>query len=208
MKSIENLKWRYATKKFDSQKKLSKDQLDVLIEAFNLTATSYGLQPLHLVVVNDQKMKDAMIEASYGQRQVADASAVLVLCTKDVDSAFIENYFKLVKDIRSTPDEILAPFKNQLTSSFDKKTKDEVFQWAKNQAYIALGNLMNVCAVERIDSCPMEGFVPQRIDELLGLEEKNLKSVLLLPVGYRHDDDLFATMKKVRRSQQEMVTHV
>lgn len=208
MKSIENLKWRYATKKFDADKKIPQQQLAILVEAFNLTATSYGLQPLHLVVVSDQKVKNSMIEASYGQRQVADASEVLVLCTKEVDESFIENYFNLVKQVRSTPDQVLAPFKDQLTSSFSSKTKDEVFQWAKNQVYIALGNLMAVCAQERIDSCPMEGFIPERIDEILSLKKQHLRSVLLLPVGYRHQEDMFATMKKVRRSQQEMVSHV
>jgi len=208
MKSIENLKWRYATKKFDAEKRIPEQLLNILVESFNLTATSYGLQPLHLVVVSDQEVKNSMIEASYGQRQVADASEVLVLCTKQVDTAFIENYFNLVKKVRSTPDEVLAPFKDQLTSSFSTKTNEEIFQWAKNQAYIALGNLMAVCAQERIDSCPMEGFIPDRIDEILDLKKQNLRSVLLLPVGYRHQEDMFAIMKKVRRSQQEMVSHV
>ncbi|WOI21504.1 NAD(P)H-dependent oxidoreductase [Nonlabens ulvanivorans] len=208
MKSIDNLQWRYATKKFDCQKTLTTDQIDTLVQAFNLTATSYGLQPCRMIVVQNQKIKNAMVEKAFGQKQVADCSAVLVLCTKHVDVEYVNEYFELVKKIRSTPDEVLKPFKNQLTQSFSEKQKVEVEQWSKNQAYIALGNLMTVCAQERIDSCPMEGFLPEQIDELLDLQKQGLKSVLLLPVGYRAKDDVFSKMEKVRRPQQEMVQYV
>ncbi|EAS19288.1 nitroreductase [Flavobacteria bacterium BBFL7] len=208
MKSIDNLQWRYATKKFDNNRSLTTDQLDTLTQAFNLTATSYGLQPCRLIVVQNQEIKNAMVEKAFGQRQVADASAVLVLCTKTIDVDYVNEYFELVKKIRNTPDEIIAPFKNQLTQSFSEKKRDEVEQWSKNQAYIILGNLMTVCAQERIDSCPMEGFLPKQIDELLGLTSQGLKSVLLLPVGHRAQDDMFSKMEKVRRPQQEMVQYV
>lgn len=208
MKSIENLQWRYATKKFDPSKKLVQDQVETLVQTFNLTATSYGLQPCRLVVVQNQEVKDAMVEKAYGQRQVSDCSAVLVLCTRHVDVDYVNEYFNLVQQIRNTPDEVLKPFKDMLTTSFSSKQVEEVEQWAKNQAYIALGNLMTVCAQERIDSCPMEGFIPAQIDELLDLEKQGLKSVLLLPVGYRAQDDMFADFKKVRRPQQEMVRYV
>lgn len=208
MKSIENLEWRYATKKFDDQKDLNDAQIKLLARAFNLTATSYGLQPCRMLVVQSQELKDAMVEKCYGQRQVADASAVLVICTKHIGVQEVEQYFELVKKIRNTPDEVLKPFKNQLTTSFSQKSKEEVEQWSRNQAYIALGNLMTVCAQERIDSCPMEGFIPEKIDELLDLNSKGLKSVLLMPVGYRATDDMFADFKKVRREQHEMVEYV
>lgn len=208
MKSIENLQWRYATKKFDNNKHLTQEQLNTLAEAFNLTATSYGLQPCRMIMVSSQEVKNAMVEKAYGQRQVADASAVLVICTKHVDVAYVKDYFKLVQQVRNTPDEVLKPFKEMLTSTFSTMQIEEVKQWSKNQAYIALGNLMTVCAQERIDSCPMEGFIPTQIDELLGLKEKGLTSVLLLPVGHRAPDDMFADLKKVRRPQQEMVDYV
>ncbi len=208
MKSIENLEWRYATKKFDNQKQLSKEQLELLAQTFNLTATSYGLQPCRMMIVTSQEVKEAMIEKSYGQRQVVDASAVLVLCTTHVDVDYVNDYFNLVKKIRQTPDEVLKPFMDMLISTFSQKEVEEVEQWSKNQAYIALGSLMTVCAQERIDSCPMEGFIPEQIDELLGLKKQGLKSVLLLPVGHRAQDDMFADFKKIRRPQQEMVQYV
>ena len=208
MNSIESLKWRYATKKFDPAKNIEKKQLDVLAQAFNLTATSYGLQPCRLVVVIDQDIKDKMVAHSYGQLQVKDASAVLVLCTTAVNESYIKDYFSLVKKQRNTPDEILKPFEDFLTDTFSKKELDEVESWARNQAYLILGNLLTVCAQEQIDSCPMEGFVPEKIDELLGLSEVGLKSTLLLPVGHRATDDMMSQLKKVRRPQQEMVSYI
>ena len=208
MNSIESLKWRYATKKFDPAKNIEKKQLDVLAQAFNLTATSYGLQPCRLVVVIDQDIKDKMVAHSYGQLQVKDASAVLVLCTTAVNESYIKDYFSLVKKQRNTPDEILKPFEDFLTDTFSKKELDEVEAWARNQAYLILGNLLTVCAQEQIDSCPMEGFVPEKIDELLGLSEVGLKSTLLLPVGHRAADDMMSQLKKVRRPQQEMVSYI
>ncbi|MFT6096496.1 MAG: nitroreductase [Nonlabens sp.] len=208
MNSIESLQWRYATKKFDSQKSLDKSQLEVLAQAFNLTATSYGLQPCRLVIVQDQDLKDKMVPLSYGQLQVKDASAVLVICTTAVDANYVKDYFSIVKKERNTPDEVIQPFQDFLTNTFSKKEVVETEQWAKNQAYLILGNLLTVCAQQQIDSCPMEGFVPEEIDQLLGLQEKGLKSTLLLPVGYRSNDDAMSQLKKVRRPQQEMVSFV
>ncbi len=208
MNSIESLQWRYATKKFDPARKIEVDQLELLATAFNLTATSYGLQPCRLVIVQDQGIKDKMVAHSYGQLQVKDASAVLVLCTTAVDSNYIKEYFSLVKKQRNTPDEVLQPFEDFLTNSFSKKEVEEVESWARNQAYLILGNLLTVCAQEQIDSCPMEGFVPEKVDELLGLPEVGLKSTLLLPVGYRAGDDMMSQLKKVRRPQQEMVSYI
>ncbi|AGC75311.1 nitroreductase [Nonlabens dokdonensis] len=208
MNSIESLKWRYATKKFDPAKKIEVSQLELLAQAFNLTATSYGLQPCRLVVVQDQDVKDKMVAHSFGQLQVKDASAVLVLCTTAVDKNYIKDYFSIVKKQRNTPDEVLKPFEDFLTDTFSKKEVEEVETWARNQAYLILGNLLTVCAQEQIDSCPMEGFVPEKVDELLGLSKVGLKSTLLLPVGYRAADDMMSELKKVRRPQQEMVSYI
>jgi nitroreductase/dihydropteridine reductase len=208
MNSIESLQWRYATKKFDSEKNLDKSQLELLAQAFNLTATSYGLQPCRLVIVQDQDLKEKMVPLSYGQLQVKDASAVLVICTTAVDANYVKDYFSIVKKERNTPDEVIQPFQDFLANTFSKKEVVETEQWAKNQAYLILGNLLTVCAQQQIDSCPMEGFVPEQVDQLLGLEEQGLKSILLLPVGYRSEDDGMSQLKKVRRPQQEMVSFV
>jgi nitroreductase len=204
-KSIENLKWRYATKNFDPSQNLETTQLELMAEAFNLTATSYGLQPCRLVVLNNKVLQEKMLPMAYGQRQVLDASAVLILCTVAVDDGYVGRYFDLVQKVRDTSSETLAPFRKQLEDRFTQMEHDQVEAWAKNQAYISLGNLMTICAQERIDSCPMEGFIPAQVDELLGLSDQGLKSVLLLPIGYRKEDDMFAAMKKVRLPLEDSV---
>ncbi len=206
MNSIENLQWRYAVKKFDENKSLSQAQINILKEAFNLTATSYGLQPIKMVVINNKEIQQQLVEYSWNQPQVAQVSHLLVLCVpKEYSTKDVENYFTLVKEIRNTSDEILDPFKTMLTSSIGSKTQEELLIWNKNQAYIALGNLMTVAANEQIDSCPMEGFIPEKYDEILGLEKHNLTSVLVLPVGFRAEDDYMKDLKKVRRKTEEVI---
>ena len=209
MNSIENLQWRYAVKKFDTTKELSKVQLDILKQAFNLTATSYGLQPLKLVVINNKEIQKELVAHSWNQPQVYEASHVLVICIpSEFTSKDVENYFTLVKKIRNTEDKILNPFKEFLASEISNKTKKELLHWNKNQAYLALGNLLTVCANEKIDSCPMEGFIPEKYDEVLNLKSHGLKSVLVLPVGFRAKDDYMATLEKVRKSVSESIIEI
>ena len=206
MQSVEALQWRYATKKFDSKKTITPEKLDILKRAFNLTATSYGLQPLKLIVVRNEELQQKLQEASYNQKQLSTASHVLVICIElEVNKSFIENYFKYVRDIRNTPDDILDPFKESLIGDFEKKPLEEIYTWATHQAYLVLGTLLTVCAIEGIDSCPMEGFEPKKYDEILNLKEHNLCSVLALPIGYRSQDDFFAELKKVRRPLEETI---
>ena len=206
MNSIQALKWRYATKSFDPAHLLSEEKILILKKAFNLTATSYGLQPLKMVVVQDKQIQEKLRQASYGQRQLDTASHVLVICIeKEVGKDFIENYFKYVRDIRKTPDDILHPFRENLIRDFEKKQGEEVRIWATHQAYLVLGTLLTVCAVEGIDSCPMEGFEGDKFDEILDLQKHNLQSVLVLPIGRRANDDFFADLKKVRRPLSETI---
>ena len=204
--TIENLEWRYAVKRFDEQRMLSDEQVEVLKKAFNLTATSYGLQPIKLVVLSDKKLQRALVEHSYNQQQVGQASHVLILCVeKNVDSRYISSYFERVKQVRGTSDEVLDPFKQALVEDFSKKAPAEILEWAKKQVYLAMGNLLTICAMERIDACPMEGFIPSEYDRLLDLESRGLTSVLVLPVGYRASDDMFSGFKKVRRKMNDSI---
>lgn len=206
MKSVKALKWRYATKKFDSEKILPAGKIEILKKAFNLTATSYGLQPLKLVVVKNKELQQQLMSASYNQKQIGTASHILVICIeRSVGKDFIENHFKTVQDIRKTPEEILHPYRESLIGDFEQKPVDEIKIWATHQAYLVMGTLLTVCAVEEIDSCPMEGFEPEKYNELLGLEKYHLEAVLALPVGYRSEDDFFAELKKVRRPLEETV---
>ena len=206
MSIINQLKWRYATKSFDKERSLSDGQIQMLKEAFNLTATSYGLQTLKMVVVKDRDLRAKVLPNAYNQAQVVDCSHLLVLCIQDeINKGDVDSHFENVQKIRQTPDEVLDPFKTQLSSTIEQMPNDQKRAWAKNQAYIALGNLMTVCAVEEIDSCPMEGFLPEKVDEVLQLQKYGLKSVLLLPVGYRSEEDFFSGLKKVRKPVAETV---
>ena len=209
MNIIDSLKWRYAVKKFDTDKELSKAQVNTLKEAFNLTATSYGLQPLKLIIIKNKVVQEKLVPFSWNQPQVLQASHLLVICIQDnYTTKEVENYFNLVQKIRNTPDAVINPFKKFLTAEISKKTQEELYISNKNQAYIALGNLLTVCAYEEIDSCPMEGFTPEKYDEILDLKKDNLKSVLVLPVGFRAADDYMKDLSKVRKDLSESVIEI
>lgn len=209
MNILESLQWRYATKKFDATSSISNEELNILKEAFNLTATSYGLQPIKMLVVENKELREQLVPHSYGQRQVADASHLFVICIqKDFTVEDIEAYFNLIKKIRNTDDKVLDPFKKNVINIFSQKPIEDIQQASKFQAYLALGNLLTVCASLKIDSCPMEGFNPAKFDEVLELEAKNLHSVLLLPVGKRANDDYMSSEKKVRKPISETVIDI
>lgn len=209
MTTIDSLQWRYAVKKFDETKFLSEEKINTLKQAFNLTATSYGLQPLKLIVIKNKEIQQQLVEHSWNQAQVVQASHLLVLCIPTVyKEKAADEYFDLIKKIRNTPDEILNPFREYLTNDLNSKSQEELFLWNKNQAYIALGNLLTVCAIEAIDSCPMEGFKADQYDDILELKKQNLSSILVLPVGYRAEDDYMKDLKKVRKDIKDAVIEI
>ena len=203
---IKSLNKRYAVKKFDRSRKLSDQMVDEILEAARLTATSYGLQLMKVVLVKDQNLREKLVNCSFGQRQVLDASHLLVLCRlKELDLSHFENYVNKMATIRGVSLESLDGFKNMMVNSILTKSKDEQEVWMDKQVYIELGNLLTTCAVLGVDSCPMEGFISEEYDECLQLSEQNLKAVLVLPIGYRADDDKNASLKKVRRSSDDFI---
>ena len=209
MSIINSLEWRYATKKFDPLKKLSNEKISTLKKAFNLTATSFGLQPIKMIVISNKELQEKFIELSYFQHQVADASHLLVFCIEnDTTTKDINNYFDLEIKTRNVEEEVVSKFRSQLIDMYKNKSIDEKRLSAIYQTYIVLGNLMTVCAVEEIDSCPMEGFIPEKVDELLNLKEQNLQSILLMPVGYRASDDLMSSLKKVRKKETDIIIEI
>lgn len=206
MTIIESLQWRYATKKFDEAKLLSDKKIAILKEAFNLTATSFGLQTIKLIVIQNKELRSNLVAPAYYQKQVLDASHLLVFCVQtDVLDADVDAHFDNINLIRDTTETILAPYRANLKRIIQNMTQQERIDWSIKQAHIALGNIMTVCAVEQIDSCPMEGFDNEQFDSILNLKDINLKSVLLLPVGYRAEDDMFANFKKVRKQVSDAV---
>ncbi len=206
MNVIKSLEWRYACKKFDEKKKLTEIQIETLKKAFNLTPTSFGLQPVKMLIIDSKELKEKIFPHSFYQAQVTTCSHLIVLCIDTiVDEKTVDAYFDLEKDVRGTSEEIVGEFRRQLKDMYKNKSKEEIEQSSIYQTYIILGNLMTVCALENIDTCPMEGFIPEKIDEILNLSDKNLKSVLMLPVGYRAEDDFMSKMKKVRKPLEIMI---
>ncbi len=207
---LEDLQWRYACKKYDSSKKIAKEDLNTILHALNLTATSLGFQLLKCVVVENQALKDALVDCAYGQRQVADCSELLVLCRyDDVEDSDIDEYVNRTAHLRNfdPSSSKIQGFKKMIQGAIPE-AKERRIHWMENQVYIALGNLLNVCAQLRIDACPMEGFAPEKVDALLDLPSLGLRSVLLCPVGYRHSEDPYASQPKVRKSLSNFVVSI
>lgn len=210
MKIVESLKWRYATKIFDPEKKLSQKQVDGILEVLNLTPTSYGLQPLKFIRVVNPKIREQLVEASWNQKQVAEASDLIVICIENqLTENAIDQYIERVANTRDQ--EKNSPrfdsFKKMLMKIVEWSAEDYQ-NWAKKQAYIALGNLMTACAVEQIDACPMEGFEPEKYDEILNLNEAGLSSVLVCPIGFRSEKDSNSELAKVRKEHHEIIIEI
>jgi len=209
MNSLKGLKWRYATQKFDAEKIIPEKKIEIIKNAFNLTPTSYGMQPVKLIVIKNKPIQEKLFEYTYWQEQVRTASHLLVFCIETViDDQFIEDSFKLEKEIRNTPDDIIEKSKKFRLQLFNEWTTQEKQQWAINQLYLTLGNVLNTCAQEFIDACPMEGFQADKYDDYLELPAQNLKSKLILPIGYRAEDDFFADFKKVRKPLEDVVIEI
>lgn len=202
---IEDLNWRYACKKFDPERKLTEKEVETLLESLRLTASSYGLEPWKFLLVKNQKLRDELVPACFGQKQITEASHLIVMCAKtDVDEKHVEAYLNNVSATRGVALEELEGFKKMLMMAVNKPD-DKKLVWAKKQLYIAMGTLLTVCANLRIDSCPMEGFRPSEVDRVLGLKEKNLKSVLICPVGHRAKDDHYTSRLKVRFPKDQVI---
>lgn|SRR5690554_4176620 len=208
MNLIETLNWRYATKKFSS-KKVPADQLDQIVEAINLSASAAGMQPYRLFVIENRELRKQLGEGSFNP-QISEASHLLVFAAfEQVTKGHIEDYIAYMAQVRSIPEESLLDFKEALFGNFLNKKEEENFAWAAKQAYIALGTAIIAAADLQIDASPMEGFDPEKFDTILGLKEKGLKSVVILAIGYRDEEqDIFAKFKKVRLPKEEFVTEI
>ncbi|CAN5117673.1 NAD(P)H-dependent oxidoreductase [soil metagenome] len=207
MKSVtEGLKWRYAINKFDIEKKLSEEQLVSLLDAMILTPSSFGLQPWKFIVVTNPEIRTRLQEAGYSQPKISEASHLIVIAVeKHIDDALVEKYMQSISEIRNVPRENLNGYADMIKGTIVSKQTDAArVEWATKQAYIALGVLVTAGAVEGIDVAPMEGFDPQKFDEILGLDKLNLESKVIAAVGFRAPDDPVSQMKKVRYSKEEV----
>ncbi len=206
---LENRTWRYATKKFDSTKKVSAEDLESLLEATRLSASSYGLQPYHVFVVTDQALKEQLRAVSWGQSQITDASHIIVFAHKtDFGSELIDTYLENVSETRNIPAESLKGYGDFMKSKLLDLSTDSKANWTAKQTYLALGNVMQAAAELKIDTCPMEGFEAEKYNEILELSEKNLSVSVVLPIGYRSAEDDTQHYAKVRQSKEELFTHI
>ena len=207
MKLIEDLNWRYATKKYSTQK-VSEDDLEKIIDAINLSASSTGIQTYRLFVIEDPEMRKELGSDSFNP-QIVEASHLLLFAAFDsISQETIDNYIRLVAKVREMPVEDLAGFKSALGALLTR-TDDENFIWSAKQAYIALGTGLIAAAALHVDATPMEGFSTEKFDEVLGLKEKGLKSVVLLALGYRDEEnDKYAKLKKVRVPKEEFIIRI
>jgi len=209
MTIIENLKWRYATKVFDTSKAVSSEDLNYVLEAGNLAATSYGLQPFTFVVVDDAAKKQALVEHAYGQTQVAQNGALIVLAARtDVDAAYIAEYTARIESTRGLPAGTVDGYKDMMVGHLTNVAEADRLVWAQKQAYIALGTMMVAASERQLDNAALEGFSADKFDEVLGLTAMNLRATALLVLGYRSAEDTTAGYTKVRKNIADIVVHI
>lgn len=206
---IDALNWRYATKEFDAERPLPAEKLEGLLEALRLSASSFGLQPWKFVVVEDRDLRAPLVEHSWGQHQVVDAPALIVLCRCTAfGEADVDRLIAATAAARGVEKESLEQYAGMMKGFLGRLDPPALRQWMDNQIYVALGNLLTTCAVEGVDACPMEGFSADEYDEILGLGALGLASVVLCPVGYRSSADKYAGLAKIRYSPEDVVVRL
>ncbi len=202
---IENQYWRYATKKFDSTKKISNEDLNTLKEAIRLSSSSYGLQPYKVIIVENPELRAQIQPAAWGQSQIVDASHLIIFANRTtINDTEIDAFFDKISKTREIPLEALSGYQDFMKGKINDLSEDAQNIWNSKQTYLALGNLLNAAAELKIDVTPMEGFVPAQVNEILGLNELGLNASLIATVGYRHEEDATQHQKKVRKSNEEL----
>jgi len=204
MNYLEALSRRYSVKKFNTEIILQ-ETLHNILESGKLSASSLGLQPYKIIVVESKEMKEKLIPAFYNPSQISTCSHLIVIISKKIlDESYVNGYFRHISEVRETPLEKLDPFRNSINQHISQKTQDEIFNWAEKQSYIVLANLMYAAAIESVDTCPMEGFRQNLIEEILDINPDEEKVTVTLALGYRSEEDHFQHMKKVRKPNEKL----
>jgi len=202
---LKNQNWRYATKKFDASKKISTEDLNTLKEAIRLSSSSYGLQPYRVIIVENPELRAQLQPAAWGQSQIVDASHLIVFANQtDIGDTEIDAFIDNVSKTRGIAVNELAGYSNLIKNNVGSLTQDKKTIWTSKQTYLALGNLLNAAAELKIDVTPMEGFIPEKVNEILGLDKLGLNASLIATIGYRHEQDTTQHLKKVRKSNEEL----
>ena len=206
---IDAFKWRYATKQYDTDKKITTEQLDTLLKSIELTPTSYGLQAYKVLVITNPEIRAKLRAASWDQPQITDASHLIVFAVPtNLNDSHIDTFITKIAKVRNVSEESLAGYSGMMKGALSHKTLEQKTEWLARQAYIALGFLLSTAALEHIDATPMEGFDPKQFDEILGLTQENLTSVVVATVGFRSENDEYAKLTKVRLGREEIIREV
>jgi len=207
---LANLRWRYATKVFDSNKAIAPDIWKALEEVLILTPSSYGLQPWKFIVITDKEMKAKLRPHSWNQSQVVDCSHYVVFASLTrIGEAEIDKFLARASEVRGVPVDSFKTYRGMMVGDVVQGPRGKITnEWAARQAYIALGNFMTAAALLQVDACPMEGFVPAEYDKILGLEARGLTAAVCCAAGYRSADDKYASLAKVRFSADEVVERI
>jgi len=207
---IDKLNWRYAAKKMDPSKAVEQEKLDRILEATRLTATSSGLQPYELIVVTNKELREQIVPHAWNQAQITDGSHLLVFAAWDnYTEERINDMFDLVNEERGVVNQGWEDYRQMILGAYPPRDAEVNYQHAARQAYIGLGTALIAAAEEGVDCTPMEGFDPEKVDEILGLKERGLRSVILLPLGYRAaEGDWLKDLKKIRRSSEQFITEM
>jgi nitroreductase/dihydropteridine reductase len=206
MKLLDKLQWRYATKRFDNDRKLGPEQINNLLQAADLAPSSYGIQPFALVMIESDEVKKKLSPAAFNQPQVTEASHLFIFAVRtDLSEKDVDEFVDRIVKIRGISKDEVSGYEATMKGSIKNRTPEQRFNWAARQAYISLGVLLSAAAIQDIDTCPMEGFNNQQFDEILGLTEKGFSSVAMVAAGYRSPEDAYQHHKKVRKSLDEFV---
>ena len=207
---LEALNWRYATKSFDASKKIPEQTWKTLEEALVLSPSSFGLQPYRFFVVKDPAVRQQLLPHSWNQPQVVDASHLVVLTGRtSMTEAEIDRFLDRIVEVRGVPRESLEGYRGMVSGSLlSPGVEGRIPHWSALQAYIALGNLMTSAALLGVDTCPLEGFAPAEYDAILGLKEQGYASVVCCALGYRSEQDKYASTPKVRLPLADLVKSV
>lgn len=202
---LENQNWRYATKKFDATKKISTEDLDKLKESTRLSASSYGLQPYKVLIIENPELRAKLQGAAWGQSQIVDASQLVIFANFiDLNDSQIDDYINKIVTTRGISLESIQGYGDFMKSTLNNMSLDARNTWTSKQTYIALANLLSAAAELKIDATPMEGFDPEKVNEILGLKELGLNASVIATIGYRHEEDATQHYKKVRKSNKEL----
>ena len=207
---LQQLRWRYATKKFDPTRTIPAHDWQTLEEALILTPSSFGLQPWKFLIITDPAIKQQLVPISWNQQQLADCSHVVVfVIKKHVGVREIDAFLHRIAEVRGVSVEVLAEYRSLMVSKLvDGSRSENISAWAFRQAYIALGNFMTSAAMLGIDTCPIEGFEAEKYDQLLGLAKRDLASAVVCVTGYRAADDKYATLAKVRFKNADVIERI